>query len=124
MLVKQLGIAGAGLLGFLLFAQSLQAENNLGQIISYDDDEVEVRVNGEIDYWPVAKLGSLPLTIMEKDDSNFVKITVAGGGTVWVSLSYVTTNEPTLKKNCQSQKLATNESKKQFGARGIGEACE
>jgi hypothetical protein len=125
MFIKQLHITGAILVGLLLVAQSLHADNHFGQIVSFDDEEVEVRVNGEIDYWPANKLGKLPISILEKDDSNFVRINTAGKEAVWVSLSYVTTTEQAaLKKNCQSQQLAMSESKRQFGVRGIGEACK
>ncbi|MFV2004241.1 MAG: hypothetical protein ACC650_03500 [Gammaproteobacteria bacterium] len=111
--------------GIFFAVQPVHAESNLGQIVSFDDEEVEVRFNGEIDYWPTNRLGKPPITILEKDSSNFVRIKTADKAAVWVSLSYVTTNHQTaLKKNCQSQKLAQSENKKQFGIRGIGESCE
>lgn len=122
---KQLYIAFTVLVGFLFVAQSLQADSGLGRIVSFDDEEVEVRVNGEIDYWPVARLGQPPINILEKDSSNFVRIDTTDNGAVWVSLSYITTDhQAALKKNCQSQQLASSEDKKQFGVRGIGESCE
>ncbi len=125
MFTKQLQLTGAILAGILFAAQSLHAGNSFGQIESFDDEEVEVRVNGEIDYWPASRLGKLPITILEKDNSNFVRIKTAGKEAVWVSLSYVTTSQQkALKKNCQSQQLAMSESKRQFGVRGIGEACK
>ncbi|MFQ5642550.1 MAG: hypothetical protein ACE5FQ_02510 [Thiogranum sp.] len=125
MSVKQLYVTFSVLLGFLAAPQFLQAGSGLGQIESFDDEEVEVRVNGEIDYWPAARLGALPIPILKQDDSNFVRINTPGDGPVWVSLSYVTTNhQAALKKNCQSQKLAQLEDKKQFGVRGVGESCE
>lgn len=125
MFTKQLHVTVTILVGILFAAQSLHAENSLGQIVSFDDEEVEVRVNGEIDYWPANRLGQPPITILEKDNSNFVRIDNANKGAVWVSLSYVTTNQQAaLKKNCQSQQIASSESKKQFGIRGIGESCE
>lgn len=125
MFIKQLQITGVILAGLLFAAQSLHADNRFGQIESFDDEEVEVRVNGEIDYWPASRLGKLPIPILEKDNSNFVRINTAGKEAVWVSLSYVTTSQQkALKKNCQSQQLAMSESKRQFGARGIGEACK
>lgn len=101
------------------------ADNKFGQIVSFDDEEVEVKVNDEIDYWPASKLGKPPISILAKDSSNFVKINTAGHGAVWVSLSYVTTDQQkAMQKNCQSQKLAQNENKKQYGIRGIGESCQ
>ena len=122
---KQLYIAFTVLVGFLFVAQSLQADSGLGRIVSFDDEEVEVRVNGEIDYWPIDRLGQPPITILEKDSSNFVRIDSADSVAVWVSLSYVTTDhQAALKKNCQSQQIARSEDKKQFGVRGIGESCE
>ncbi len=125
MSAKQLCITFSVLLGLLVAPQFLQAASGLGQIESFDDEEVEVRVNGEIDYWPAGRLGALPIAILEQDASNFVRINTPGDGPVWVSLSYVTTNhQSTLKKNCQSQKLAQLEDKKQFGVRGVGESCE
>ena len=107
----------------MLVNQSVIADGG-SRIISFDDEEVEVRVNGDFDYWPADKLGTPPIDILDKDDSNFVKIKAASGE-VWVSLSYVTTDEQAaMKKNCQSQQLAQSGSKKQFGVRGIGESCE
>ena len=107
----------------MLANQSVIADGG-SRIISFDDEEVEVRVNGDFDYWPAHKLGTPPIDILDKDDSNFVKIKAASGE-VWVSLSYVTTDEQAaMKKNCQSQQLAQSGSKKQFGVRGIGESCE
>ena len=125
MIIKQLHITGFILAGFLFAAQPLSADNGLGQIVSFDDEEVEVRVNGEFDYWPASRLGKLPIAILEKDSNNFVRIKTADKAAVWVSLSYVTTNQQAvLKKNCQSQQLAQNATKKQYGVRGIGESCE
>ncbi|MDX2477840.1 MAG: hypothetical protein QNL05_10815 [Gammaproteobacteria bacterium] len=125
MFTKQLYVAFTILLGGIFAAQSLQADSSYGQIVSFDDEEVEIRVNGEIDYWPANRLGQPPIAILAKDSSNFVKIDTADNGMVWVSLSYVTTNQQAaLKKNCQSQQIASNENKKQFGIRGIGESCE
>ena len=125
MAAKKLYAASIILSGLLFTALPLLADNGLGQIISFDDEEVEVRVNGEIDYWPSTKLGQLPIDIQEKDSSNFVRINAADNTSVWVSLSYVTTKkQDALKKNCQSQQLASSASKKQFGIRGIGESCQ
>ena len=125
MFTKQLYAAATILFGLLFTAQSLHADSGFGQIVSFDDEEVEIRANGEIDYWPANRLGQPPITILEKDSSNFVKIDTANNGTVWVSLSYVTTNQQAaLKKNCQSQQIARSENKKQFGIRGIGESCK
>jgi hypothetical protein len=109
----------------LCFTRIVYADNNLGQIVSFDDEEVEVRVNGEIDYWPTSRLSKLPISIQEKDSNNFVRIKAADNTDVWVSLSYATTDQQTaLKKNCQSQKLAQGGNKKQYGIRGIGESCQ
>ena len=125
MFIKQLRIVGVVLAGYLFIMPPLMAEKDLDMIVSFDDEEVEVRINGEIDYWSIAKLGKMPITILEKDSSNFVRIKIADKKMVWVSLSYVTTNQQAaLKKNCQSQQISMVESKKQFGARGIGESCE
>lgn len=108
----------------MLSFQTSIAENVGSNIISFDDEEVEVRVNDDFDYWPASKLGKPPIKILDIDDSNFAKIKTSSGE-VWVSLSYVTTDEQAaMKKNCQSQQLAQSGSKKQFGVRGIGESCE
>ena len=124
MSVKQLCALFTVLLG-LIVMRFLQAGDGLGQIISFDDEEVEVRVDGEIDYWPAARLGQPPIVILEKDTKSFVKIDTPDNGAVWVSLSYVTTHhQATLKKNCQSQQLAQSVDKQQFGVRGIGESCQ
>ena len=124
MSVKQLCTLFTVLLG-LTATLVLRAGDGVGQIISFDDEEVEVRVNGEIDYWPSARLGQPPIDILEKDSKSFVKIDTPDSGPVWVSLSYVTTHQQaTLKKNCQSQQLAQSEDKQQFGVRGIGESCQ
>ena len=125
MSAKQRCTAFTVLAGIIFMTQSLQAGGGLGRIVSFDDEEVEVRVNGEIDYWPAGRLGPPPIAILAKDSSNFVKIDTHDSGFVWVSLSYVTTDhQAMLKKNCQSQQLARGEDKKQFGVRGIGESCE
>lgn len=125
MFVKRLHSIFTLLIAVLFASLTTYAGNDLGKIVSFDDEEVEVRVDGEIDYWPIEKLGKPPITILEKDSSNFVRIKLDGKGDVWVSLSYVTTDQQVaMKKNCQSQQIAQSGNKKQFGVRGIGESCE
>ncbi|MBL4712596.1 MAG: hypothetical protein JKX75_08900 [Gammaproteobacteria bacterium] len=124
MFTKRLRVVLIILLGNLLTAQTGLADSHLGKIVSFDDEEVEVKVKGEFDYWPASKLGTLPITILEKDSSNFVRIKSSNGAIVWVSLSYVTTDQQAaMKTSCQSQQLAQNANKKQYGVRGIGESC-
>ena len=125
MFTKRLSVVLIVLFAGFFVAQAGFADSKLGKIVSFDDEEVEVRINDEFDYWPASKLGALPITILEKDSSNFVRIKTADGVAVWVSLSYVTTDQQTvLKKSCQSQQLAQSANKKQYGIRGIGESCD
>lgn len=109
----------------LLFGSaSAGAETEQEQIVSFDEEEVEVRIDSEFDYWPVSKLGTLPISILAEDDSNFVQIDTGEHGIIWVSLSYVTTaGQQSMKKNCQVQQISESSGRRQFSARGVGESC-
>lgn len=123
---KVKGDAWSGVIFSILLASvaSSIAEVVHKQVIAFDDEEVEVRVGSEFDYWPASRLGTPPIPILSTDESNFVQIDAGEHGLVWVSLSYVTTDgQRSIKKKCKVQQTYITGGKRQFSARGVGEEC-
>lgn len=96
-----------------------------GHIVSFDDDDIEVRIDGKIEYMSRDAFDSPPLVILDRDASEFLKVKTRRQGDVWVSPSYVTTDQQQGNKVvCQKQQLSQSGDSSHYGVRGVGEECE
>ena len=96
-----------------------------GHIVSFDDDDIEVRIDGKIEYMSRDAFDSPPLVILDRDASEFLKVKTRRQGDVWVSPSYVTTDQQQGNKVvCQKQQLSKSGDSSHYGVRGVGEECE
>ncbi len=114
---------------FLLFVTSLSAEppadsKARAYIIGFDDTEIEVLEDGEIDFRAVEDIGDPPLPILEDDGRGFVRVKARDGSMLWLGRSYLQTDEKTEVPTCHDARLAKASDRTMASARGVGEACK